>query len=260
MNLKEKANTYQKEYAWFREHLHFDHSIPEYRIEGHFESLNDWSLTDNLSAVESWFEGLRASCPMQIEEIPIKEVKDWLIDPQTGDISHKSGEFFRVCGLRTSIISNREVAAGWDQPIVAQIGLDGGLLGLIRQRIEGVPHYLIEAKLEPGNYKGYQLSPSLQATFSNLKRAHGGKKPMFAEYFEDPASFNCKVLYDTWLSEDGGRFLNKRNKGMLIELPSDHNISFDSNRFRWVSLFQIKTLLLKDAWINPHIRGIIAHI
>ena len=60
-----------------------------------------------------------------------------------------------------------------------QIGFDGGLSGLLRRRINGIPHYLIEAKAEPGNLDKIQNSPALQATFSNLKKAHGGRKPKF---------------------------------------------------------------------------------
>ena len=42
----------------------------------------------------------------------------------------------------------------------------GGLLGLIRTKIEGLPHYLVEAKYEPGNFNSVLFSPTLQATFS----------------------------------------------------------------------------------------------
>jgi len=42
------------------------------------------------------------------------------------------------------------------------------------------PHYLVQAKAEPGNYGLVSLSPSVQATFSNLERAHGGRAPTFA--------------------------------------------------------------------------------
>ena len=64
----------------------------------------------------------------------------------------------------------------WDQPFIKQIGYKGGIIGLVRALIDGVPHYLIDAKFEPGNYNDIQLSPSLQATYSNLNRVHLGSK------------------------------------------------------------------------------------
>ena len=103
------------------------------------------------------------------------------------------------------------------------------------------------------------MSPTLQATFSNLKRAHAGRKPRFAELFEEPDMNGATVLYSQWLSEDGGRLHLKRNRGMLVEVAEATSIDAPDS-FRWVSMWQIKECLNYNAWVNPHIRGIIAHI
>jgi len=66
-------------------------------------------------------------------------------------------------------------------------------------------------------------------------------------------------LYDNWLSEDGGRLHLKRNRGMIIEISEDRIIEVPDS-FIWLSMWQIKELLKEDAWINPHIRGIISHL
>ena len=117
----------------------------------------------------------------------------------------------------------------------------------------GVPLYLVEAKAEPGNHRMVQISPTLQATFSNLKRAHAGRKPRFAEYFEAPAENGVLVHYDQWMSEDGGRLTNKRNKGMIVEAPADKPLEAPDG-FMWLSLWQIKECFHEDACINPHLR------
>lgn len=234
--------------------------VPPTRVEHQFECLSDWSLFHTVIDVKQWFIGQRAACPMVIEDIPLNEAGGWVIDPDTGDIHHESGEFFTVHGIRVSQTGTREVGSrGWDQPILEQVGYDGGLLGIIRKRFRGVPHYLIEAKAEPGNYEILQLSPTLQATFSNLKRAHEGRKPHFSQYFEQPGSHEATVLYDQWLSEDGGRLHKKRNKGMLVEVPESHHLTLPDG-FIWMSMYQIKACLQENAWVNPHIRGIIAHL
>jgi oxidase EvaA len=139
------------------------------------------------------------------------------------------------------------------------VGYDGGILGLLRRRINGVPHYLIEAKAEPGNYELVQMSPTIQATFSNLKRAHKGRAPLFSRLFEQPEENGATVLYRQWLSEDGGRLYRKRNLAMLIEVPEPTQIELPPT-FIWMSMFQIKECLRENAWVNPHVRGIIAHI
>ncbi|GIR20438.1 hypothetical protein CM15mP35_06990 [bacterium] len=48
-----------------------------------------------------------------------------------------------------------------------------------------MPHYLVQARFEPGNYGTIQLGPTLQATFSNFNQEHGGRKPYYSEFFED---------------------------------------------------------------------------
>ena len=233
--------------------------VTRLRAEIHVESMRDWSRVGDIDSLRNWFLAERQACPMVVDDIPLNETRGWTIDPVTGNVSHDSGEFFTVHGVRVTQSSDREVSGGWDQPILTQVGYDGGLLGILRMRLEGVPHYLIEAKAEPGNYEKLQLSPTLQATFSNLKRAHEGRKPHFAEYFETPEQQGATVLYSQWLSEDGGRLHLKRNRGMLVEIPEATPLEIPSS-FRWMSMWQIKECLNENAWVNPHIRGIIAHI
>ena len=235
--------------------------VLEHRIEIQFESLCDWSQKHSFEEVRNWFLGQRQQCSMSVSNISLKECRGWEWNEQKGVIEHRSGEFFRVEGLRVSQTHMREVGeAGWDQPIVTQVDYDGGLLGIMRKRFKGVPHYLIEAKAEPGNYKLVQMSPTLQATFSNLKMAHTGRKPKFAEYFENiDTKPGCRILYKQWLSEDGGRLCFKRNLGMLVEVSEGLDFELPSS-FIWMSMWQIKQFLQENAWVNPHIRGIIAHI
>lgn len=230
------------------------------RIEVQFESLRDWSRLHTFEEVRGWFERQRADCTMIVEDIPIHACAGWRVDPDSGWVRREDGEFFFVQGVRVRHSSDREVGGkGWDQPILTQVGYDGGIVGLIRMRFDGVPHYLVEAKAEPGNYERVQMSPTLQATFSNLRRAHGGKKPRFAEFFETPEEPGATVLYRQWLSEDGGRLHKKRNLGMLVEIPPGTPLEVGPT-FLWMSMWQIKQCLLENAWVNPHVRGIIAHL
>ena len=230
------------------------------RVEAHVESWHDWSPLHTVDDVRQWFTECRDGCTMWVEHIPLEHCKGWSLNSESGYIEHESGDFFYVQGLRTSVTHMREVASGWDQPMLTQVGYDGGILGLIRKRFDGVPLYLVEAKAEPGNYKLIQLSPTLQATYANINQAHKGRRPLFVEYFLGETACPVEVLYDQFLSEDGGRLMNKRNRGMLVEVPADHAIELPNENFRWVSLWQIKACLKENAWVNPHIRGIIAHL
>lgn len=229
------------------------------RLEFQFESLRDWSEVGSLEDFCNWYEAQQLNCQMSISDISLAECRGWSLDKNTGWIKHSSEDFFVVQGVRIGLSKNREVPSGWDQPILTQVGFDGGLLGLLRIRIAGTPHYLVEAKAEPGNPDKVQISPTLQATFSNLRQAHGGRKPRFSEYFERPDSCNGTILFDQWMSEDGGRLHLKRNKGMLVEVPIGQEIDVPDT-FYLASLYQLKQLIKMNSWVNPHIRSIISHL
>jgi oxidase EvaA len=226
-----------------------------------FESLEDFSTQGTEKDLLSWYHSFVEQCTMKMEQIPLSECNNWLVDNSSGSIIHTSGEFFRVEAYRITGTNSREVASGWDQPFLTQQGYDGGILGLLRKRFDGIPHYLVEAKEEPGNYNVVQISPTVQATYSNLKRAHKGNQTHYSDMFLNPQNYNVNVLFDQWTSEDGGRLFNKRNRSMMIELNENENIELMSTRFKWVSLFQLKKLIREqNAIVAPHIRGILSGI
>ncbi len=246
----------QLEQVW----LSLGNGVDRLRVETQVESIRDWSVFGDLKELKNWYSEQKQKSTMTIEDIPLLECEGWYLCPETGYVKHDSGDFFQVQGVRVTQKNEREVVGGWDQPMVTQIGYDGGLLGILRKRFDGIPHYLIDAKAEPGNPDLVQISPTLQATFSNLRKAHGGRKPHFAEYFETPEKCEGTVLFAQWMSEDGGRLHLKRNRGMLVEVPAGHDLKKLPATFKWVSLHQLKSLIKENSWVNPHIRGIISHL
>lgn len=226
-----------------------------------FEALKDHCLFGSKQELIDWYYAFVKNSTMKIEQIPLRDCNEWSVEADTGAICHSSGEFFRVEGYRISGTASREVRVGWDQPFLTQNGFDGGILGLLRKRFDGVPHYLIEAKEEPGNYNIVQISTTVQATFSNLKRAHKGNQTHYSHLFLNPENYYVKIIMDKWTSEDGGRLFNKRNRSMLVELDESTELPLVSDRFKWVSLYQLKTLVTEEnAIISPHIRGILSGV
>ena len=224
------------------------------RIETMLESIKDNNQLYDLDYIINWFNKKRDSSDMIVEEIGIKNLEKWDVNKESGNILHESGGFFEVIGVKVSNTFDREVGRkGWTQPIFAKN--PGGILGILMKKINGIPHYLLQAKAEPGNIGKLQLSPTLQATTSNLLKAHGGKRPLFAEYFD--MENNPKVIYAKWQSEDGGRFYLKSNFNMIVEINED--IEFPDS-FIWVTLYQIKQLIKIENFVGPHVRGIISYL
>ena len=226
------------------------------RIKTMLASIRDDNQINKLDYIIEWFNKKREESDMIVEEIGIKDLKKWNTDEKTGNISHDSKGFFEIIGVKVSNTFDREVGKeGWTQPMIAKN--PGGILGILMKKINGVPHYLLQAKAEPGNIGKLQLSPTLQATTSNLLKAHGGKRPLFAEYFDE--SNNPKIIYAKWQSEDGGRFHLKSNYNMIVEIDENKELNVP-DYFIWITLYQIKQLLKIENFVGPHVRGIISYL
>ena len=226
------------------------------RLQTMVESIRDDNQINKLDYVIDWFNKKREESDMIVEEIGINDLDKWNIDKNSGNITHDSGGFFEVIGVKVSNTFDREVGKkGWTQPMIGKN--PGGILGILMKRINGIPHYLLQAKAEPGNIGKLQLSPTLQATTSNLVKAHGGIRPKFSEYFDEPK--NVKIIYAKWQSEDGGRFHLKSNYNMIVEVDVDEEFNIPDS-FIWVTLYQIKQLLKIENFVGPHIRGIISYL
>ena len=226
------------------------------RIETMLASIRDDNQINKLDYIIEWFNKRREESDMVVEEIGINYLDKWSVDSTSGNVKHDSGGFFEMIGVKVSNTFDREVGKkGWTQPMIAKN--PGGILGIIMKRINGVPHYLLQAKAEPGNIGKLQLSPTLQATTSNLLKAHGGSKPLFAEYFDEENK--PKIIYAKWQSEDGGRFHLKSNYNMIVEVNEEEELEIPDS-FIWVTLYQIKQLMKIENFVGPHVRGIISYL
>ena len=72
---------------------------------------------------------------------------------------------------------------------------------------------MVEAKLEPGDDSILRISPSFQATQSNMNRAHGGKLPKFYDIVMKRKG--AELVYYTIHNEEELDF-GKKIIGMLL--------------------------------------------
>jgi oxidase EvaA len=205
---------------------------------------------DGIGHVLLWLREKQAAHPGIVEEIGIRDLAQWRVD-EKGNITHQSGRFFSIIGVRVTGAGNREVPS-WTQPMLKQE--ECSVSGIIMKRFGGVTKYLFYAKFEPGNIDRVQLSPALQVTESNLDRAHEGKKPPLAEYFDGTKG---KVVTSVVGVEDGGRFFHKTNRTMVVEVPEDEEVPV-TDEYVWLTLPQIRKLLLVDNVMNSLAREVCA--
>lgn len=201
----------------------------------------------------SWYKEIKRKNNSQIFFKDLDKLDGWDFKNNFKELHHISNEFFSIIGVSTKK-AGREINS-WDQPFVKQKNLVGGIIGLVRMKLNNVPHYLIEAKFEPGNYNLIQLSPSVQATYSNLDRIHKGKKNKVLNYYFKK---NYSTIRKNLVTEDGGRFYKKRNLHWIIN-TNKKSIKLSKN-FKWLSMWEINQFIKKGSYVSPHLRSIISLI
>ncbi|MEU3024985.1 NDP-hexose 2,3-dehydratase family protein [Nocardiopsis alba] len=202
------------------------------------------------AAIRAWLSERAERASVRVDRTPLDALDGWSADPDTGDLRHRSGRFFSVRGL--DVRRTEGQGEGWSQPIIDQPEV--GVLGFLVKEFDGVPHLLLQAKMEPGNVNGFQLSPTVQATRSNYTGVHRGRAVPYLEHFLSPEPE--RVLADSLQSEQGSWFLRKRNRNMVVLAPDGPIPVLEG--FHWATLGQVHALLAEDDTVNMDTRTVLA--
>jgi len=205
-------------------------------------SLYTRSLADEM--ILSWIDSRRSKIKHTINKTDLKGLTGWTFTDS--GIFHNSGKFFQIHYMRTS--SN---VGTWDQPIINQPEI--GILGFITREINGVLHFLVQGKIEPGNINIVQLSPTVQSTKSNFTKVHGGSLTPFVDYFLDS---NSTILVDQLQSEQGSRFFQKRNRNIIIEIEDD----IQHENYLWMTLGDLIAMTKYSNTVNMDSRTVMSCI
>ena len=202
-----------------------------------------------------WLNALNRDVTFEIDFVPFDKMKNWHFD-ENKNLRHDSGKFFSIEGISVKAEFNNEIKE-WDQPIINQPEV--GFLGILCQKKNGVIYFLMQGKIEPGNVNKIQISPTLQATKSNFSQVHGGNTPKFLEYFKDNIP-DRKIIIDQLQSEQGARFLRKRNRNIIIRIADDAPIDNIPDNFCWLTLGQLKKILTYPNLVNMDTRTVLSCI
>ncbi|WP_078958810.1 NDP-hexose 2,3-dehydratase family protein [Streptomyces sp. NRRL S-4] len=203
----------------------------------------------SLRDFHAWFAAHLEAESSEIRRIPFTELKGWRFEEPHGNLVHESGKFFSVQGLRFRNASG--AVPEWDQPIINQPEV--GVLGILVKEFDGIPHCLMQAKMEPGNHNRVQISPTVQATRSNYTRVHGGRPVPYLDFFRNASRH--QVLADVLQSEQGSWFYRKRNRNIIVATSDDVELL---DGFYWLSVGQLHALLSVDDLVNMDSRSVMA--
>lgn len=208
------------------------------------------SATSHSAEPESFLARRTAAESYRVVPVPLDELPGWELSDR---LVHASGRFFTVEGL--SIQTNFGSATKWHQPIIVQPEI--GILGILAKQIDGVYHFLMQSKMEPGNSNFVQLAATVQATPSNYQRIHGGRPTPYLEYFLDHSK--RRILVDRLLSEHASWYLRKRNRNMIVEVSPEEEIPLCED-YAWFTLWQLRQELTHGHRVNMNARTVLSCI
>lgn len=214
-------------------------------------SLHLQNRFQSFESFQEWFKNKCRPDEFLVERVPLEQMEKWRFDDIKSKLYHESGKFFFIEGIHVK--TNFGKTSEWEQPMIHQPEI--GILGIITKIFDGTRYFLMQAKMEPGNINILQLSPTVQATKSNFSRVHQGKLPTYLEYFTGEKQ--VRILVDQLQTEQGGRFFQKRNRNVIIEIFDDIEVHDD---FCWLTLAELKLLLQKDNILNMDTRSVLSTI
>ncbi len=217
------------------------------------ESANSLDGINSIDDFDVWFENYYKNHKYSVELIPLNKLNGWDVDPTSGNIKHSTGKFYSIEGLKVKTSFGK--TNYWEQPIINQPEI--GILGFLTKTFNGLLHFLVQAKMEPGNVNSLQISPTVQATKSNYTQVHGGLKTRYLEYFLD--NHNNNIFLDQLQSEQGSRFYMKRNRNMIINVKESEDIELHESFF-WLTLGQILEIVKRDNIINMDSRTVLSGV
>lgn len=207
------------------------------------------SSQNSIDEILEWIETRNKTVKVSIHKTTLEACNPWFYDREEGCIHNRDHSFFTITGMQ---MLDGDIPI-LSQPVILQAEI--GYLGIICRKIDGVMHFLMQAKIEPGNVNKIQLSPTIQATKSNFLQKHGGKKPPYLNYFINAGRY--EIVVDQIQSEQSSRFYKKRNRNIIIRVEEDVPVL---PSHRWMTLGQIKRLMREDNLVNMDTRTVLSCI
>lgn len=210
--------------------------------------VNDKSLF-SFNQIIYWITALKVKFELKINKKSLFDLKDWVISNSI--IEHKDNRFFKVIGVKVEI-GNREVTT-WHQPLIEP--RDEGICAFIIKEIDGIIHFLVQAKLEAGNFDILEIAPTVQCSsvYSEIE-----EDQKIIPFLKDVLNANNdQVIFDTLQSEEGGRFYREQNRNIIVKVNDKFSTEVPE-RFTWLTLNQLKKFIVFNNYVNIQARSLVA--
>lgn len=222
--------------------------LPTDVVKNSLFKQKDFKLTgtslNSLSDIHHFITNLKVRSLQNQEFIDLADMPNWAISDRS--IEDINRQYFEILPIEVNI-GSREVKS-WCQPIINSFSYD--LNVMFCKSFNGVLHFLMQAKFECGSFDILELGPSIQS--SNPTK----KTPYFNLY---KAISKTQILYDTFQSEEGGRFYKESNRYVLLLIEESQDLEL-LNEYIWISAEQFCELAQFANFLNIQARTFLSLI
>ncbi|APD06088.1 hypothetical protein UJ101_00547 [Flavobacteriaceae bacterium UJ101] len=209
---------------------------------------NDASLF-TFQEIIHWITKIKVKYDVKIEKKSIFNLEDWIVDQNV--IKHKENKYFNIIGVDVQI-GNREVKS-WGQPLIEPVS--HGLCAFLVKEINGILHFLVQAKMESGNFDIIEIAPTVQCSKVDLSNR---KDIPFLDTILDSPEDN--VILDSLQSEEGGRFYKEQNRNKIVFADDNFALNNIPENYNWMTLNQLKRFIVFNNYVNIQARSLISAI
>ena len=211
-----------------------------------FSSLSDSGAVNSTLSIVDWVANRKENKSIEHSIVPLNTIlqKDWELSDKK--LFSPQNKHFELVGVEASIAS-REVS-GWHQPIVRDN--IPKIYAFLLKKINGIIHASVQMVEEDFSWSGPELGPTLHGIESQDELLN-----QLSSF--DLTSENSRVIYDKYQSEEGGRFLEQKNRYMLILLDDDASLETGED-YRWMTLYQLKKLTSHECSVNIEARTLLS--
>jgi len=222
------------------------------------ELLKRGEPKNSTTEILSWMTSMKCRYDLNTQLMPLKDVEGW----ETTDmaIQHKAGKYFKVIAAQVSI-NNREVKT-WNQPLVQP--MQQGLTAFIVKKIGGTYHFLVQGKVELGNFDIVEMAPTVQCITDSYV---GINNQPYVNYVlsatpktPDTIHQTPYTLIDTMQSEEGGRFYQEQNRNMIIMADDAFDIDNIPDNYMWITHEQLMLFMHFNNYLNIQARSLLSLI
>lgn len=211
------------------------------------KSLYEGDKINHITQIYHYINNYKMFDDDKKEIVPLNDMQNWKWN--FDEFCHRDRYHFKVIFCEIEI-EGREVKK-WTQPLFEAVGK--AVFGLITCIEDDMVKFLIKAVSEIGCFDKIELAPTIQfeAGYEYDELNHIDK------LFFDRWKNKDNIIFDTILSEEGGRFYHEQNHNVILNINKD-DIKYLPNNYFWVDYKTLAELIKINNILNIQLRNLLS--